>query len=118
MTDNPAVKVRVQKIMSINDPGTGRPGKQIELVEVRQRGTQSMTFGVGDDESRIVRGLLNQFQSLGVFPQISHLVLPKVTLFLSEIEYDLLGIRFEVNDVYEVFLNDGSILLKKSAEGI
>ena len=31
------VKVRVHKISSVSDPETAQPGKQIELVEVRDR---------------------------------------------------------------------------------
>ena len=112
------VKVRVQRIASINDPETGQPGKQVELVEVRQRSNQPQLFGVGEDESRVVRGILTQFQSLGVFPQTAQLILPKMTLFLSESEYDLLGIRFEVNDIYELVMKNGSIILTKSVEGV
>ena len=44
--------------------------------------------------------------------------MPKITLFLSEAEYDLLAIRFEVNDVFELILKDGAFMLKRETEGV
>ena len=41
-----------------------------------------------------------------------------MTLFLSEAVYDLLAIRFEVNDVFELIMKDGAFLLKRATEGI
>lgn len=114
------VLVKVLRISSITDPETGKPGKQIELVEARQRGSTSFVGadGIGGDETRLVKNILNQFKSVGVFPQLRDLTLPKLTLFLTEIEYDMLGIRFEVNDVYDLIMKDGAFMLKKSVEGI
>lgn len=111
------VRVRVYRVSSITDPETGQPGKQIELVEVRRKaGVQQFTaFG---DEARVVQGILGQFQSMGILPQIRELVTPKLSLFLTENEYDILGIRFEVNDVYEVEMKNGSIVFKKPQEGV
>lgn len=109
-------KVRIQKITSINDPDTGRPGKQIELVEIRAR-TQYGNAG-STDEAKLVKGILGQFQSIGVFPNSPQIILPKMTLFLSEQEYERLSIRFEVNDTYELHMKDGVIALRKTVEGI
>ncbi len=111
-------KVKVFRITSINDPETGKPGKQVELVEVRQKGMQYSLPGVGEDEARLVKGILSQFQSMGVFPQVREMVLPKMTLFLTEEEYDMLGITFEVNEVFDLLFKDGYFSLKKSAEGV
>ena len=110
------VKVRVLRISSVQDPETGKPGKQIELVEVRRR-SQPLTPGVGE-EARVVQSILSQFQSIGVFPLAREMMLPKLTLILTEDEYDMLGIRFEVNDTYDLLLKDGIFSLRKSAEGI
>ena len=40
-----------------------------------------------------------------------------MTLFLSESEYDMLAIRFEVNDIFELILKDGAFMLKRATEG-
>ncbi|MGQ9719440.1 MAG: arcadin 1 [Nitrososphaerales archaeon] len=108
--------VRVHRITSINDPETGLPGKQIELVEVRPR--TSGVFSEAGEEARLIKGILLQFQNLGIFPPIREIVLPKITMFLTEDEYERLGIRFEVNDTYEIVLKDGTISLKPFKEGI
>ena len=46
------------------------------------------------------------------------LVFPKVTLFLCEAEYDLLAVRFEVNDTFELIMKDGAFMLKRPTEGV
>ncbi len=116
------VLVKVLRISSINDPETGKAGKQIELVEARQR--QGVPFigvsgmGVGNEEAKLVKNIVDQFRSMGIFPAGRELTLPKLTLFLTETEYDMLGIRFEVNDVYDLIMKDGAFMLKKTTEGI
>lgn len=114
------VKIRVHKISSVADPETAQPGKQIELVEVRGRTDSKVIGGVsGTDEAKMVKGIISQFQSIGMFPiNQREMVLPKVTLFLSEAEYDLLAVRFEVNDEFELIMKDGAFMLKRGTEGI
>jgi hypothetical protein len=114
------VLVKVLRISSITDPETRKLGKQIELVEARQRDSSPFVgvTGVGGDEARLVNNIVGQFKSLGIFPQARDLTLPKLTLFLTETEYDLLGVRFEVNDVYDLIMKDGAFMLKKPTEGI
>ncbi len=114
------VKVRVDEVKSITDPETGKAGKRITLVQIRQR-TQQPYFGGlggGGDESAMIRGIMSQIQSMGLVPMGGGMSMPKVNLFLSEGEYDLLGIRFEVNEVYDMVLKDGSIRFSKSLEGV
>ena len=106
--------VRVFRIQSVTDPQTGLPGKQIELVEVRRRTSETRS----GEETKVVQNILNQFQMMGLIPQLREMTLPKITLFLTESEYDMLGIRFEVNDVYELVMKDGYFGLKKPTEGI
>jgi hypothetical protein len=109
------VRVRVQKISSISDPETGKPGKMIELTEVRQRPQPTfMGIGMGEDESRFVQGVLSQFQAMGLIPSPRGLGLPKLILYLTEDEYELLGVRFEVNDIYDLELREGTIQFKKA----
>ena len=109
------VQVRVYRISSVTEPLSGLPAKQIELVELKQRGAQP--YGVGD-EGRMVQNMVNQLQSMGLVPQVREMVFPKVTMVLTESEYDMLGIRLDVNDVYDLEIKNGSISLKKSTEGI
>lgn len=103
------------RISSVSDPETGRPGKQVELVEIRRRGGQPFVAGASD-EARVVQGILSQFQSMGIFPQLREMAIPKVTLFLSEEEYEALGIRFEVNDTYELVLKEGAITFRRATQ--
>ena len=105
------VQVRVYRISSVTEPITGLPAKQIELVEVRQRGGQP--YGVGD-EGRMVQNMVNQLQSMGLVPQVREMVFPKVTMVLTESEYDMFGIRLDVNEVYELEIKGGTIGLKPS----
>ena len=90
-----------------------------ELVEVRNRNNNNMVGSMGSkEETKIVRDIISQFQSIGMFPINSRgIVLPKMTLFLSESEYDMLAIRFEVNDIFELILKDGAFMLKRATEG-
>ncbi|MDH2899736.1 MAG: arcadin 1 [archaeon] len=116
-----SVKVRVFRISSVTDPDTGKPGKSIELVQVKQRQQQPFFgggFGGGAGESDMVRNIISQFQSMGLPIGPNPAGSPKLNLFLSESEYDLLGVRFEVNEVYDMILKDGAIRFSKPSEGV
>jgi hypothetical protein len=120
-SSNPnAVKVRVFEITSMTDPETGKPGKNIKLVQVKQQRPQQgqlfSPFG-GTEDANMIKNIMGQFQSMGLFP-FGRDSLPKINLFLSESEYDLLGVRFEVNEVYDMVLKDGTIRFQKSLEGV
>ena len=108
------VQVRVFRISSVTEPLTGMPAKQIELVEVKQRGTQP--YGAGD-EGRMVQSMVNQLQSMGLVPPVREMVFAKITMVLTESEYDMFGMRLDVNDVYDLEIRNGGIALKKSTEG-
>jgi hypothetical protein len=115
------VKVRVHRITSLTDPETNKPGKNIELVQVKQQRPQPQVFGGpfgGAGDTDVIRSIMSQFQSAGFLPFGRDAGTPKVNLFLSESEYDLLGVRFEVNEVYDMVLKDGSIRFQKSLEGV
>ena len=103
------VMVRVNRITSITDPETGQPGRQIEFVEVRR----SVRMRPGG-EMDMIRNVMDQLQSMGLFPPLLRETgVPKLIVFLSENEYDMLGLRLEVNDVYELVIKDGSFRLEK-----
>jgi len=116
-SSNNSVKVKVFEITSMTDPDTGKPGKNIKLVQVKQQRPQQQFFTPfgGTEEANMIKGIMGQFQSMGIFPSRDA---PKINLFLSESEYDLLGVRFEVNEVYDMVLKDGTIRFRKSTEGI
>jgi len=110
------VLVRVHRVSSIRDPETGRFGKLIELVEERRISRQPVRIVGAPEESviaqRMIQDLLHQFQSMGFLPSIG--LRPKMTLFLTEEEYELLGVKLDVNEVYELEFKDGVIRFKRA----
>ena len=108
-------RVKVNRISGVTDPLTGLPAKQIELVEVRDSRRPDMF--PASDEARVVQGMVSQLQSMGLMPQIREFGYSKVVMTLTESEYDMLGIRLDVNEVYELDIRNGSLTLKKVTEG-
>jgi hypothetical protein len=108
-------RVKVNRISSVTDPTTGLPAKQIELVEVRDV-RRAESFPVGD-EGRVLQGMLTQLQSMGIMPQMRELGFAKVTMILTETEYDMFGMRLDVNEVYDLDIRNGSLSLRKITEG-
>ena len=108
-------KVKVNRISSVTDPLTGMPAKQIELVEVRDSRRPEMFPAT--DEGKVVQGMVAQLQSMGLMPQMREFGFSKVIMTLTESEYDMLGMRLDVNEVYELDIRNGSISLKKITEG-
>ena len=108
-------KVKVNRISGVTDPMTGLPAKQIELVEVRDPRRPEMF--PASDEGRMVQGMVSQLQSMGLMPQIRELGFSKVIMTLTESEYDMLGIRLDVNEIYELDIRNGSLTLRKVTEG-
>ncbi len=107
-------RVRVQKIESIKDP-EGNLGKRIELIEDRAFPPQ---FAVrpATEEARMVQEVMKSMQQqiplLAV--QRTQFALPKMILFLTESEYEQLGINFDVNQLYDLELSNHSISFKPS----
>lgn len=108
-------RVRVNRISSVTDPTTGLPAKQIELVEVKDV-RRPEVFSAGD-EGRVLQGMLSQLQSMGLMPNIREMGITKVTMTLTETEYDMFGIRLDVNEVYDLEIRNGSLSLRKMTEG-
>jgi len=101
------VLVRVQRIESIRDL-EGTLGKRIELVEERK--IPRFAIQPTTEEARMVQSVVQALQQqLPVQTMRPGLNLPKIILFLTEQEYDLLGIKFDVNQVYEIKLSNRSI---------
>ncbi len=108
-------RVKVNRISSVADPLSGLPAKQIELVEVRDARRPEMF--PSSDESRVVQGMVSQLQAMGLMPQMREFGFSKVTMTLTESEYDMLGVRLDVNEIYELDIRNGSLSLKKVTEG-
>jgi hypothetical protein len=104
-------RVRVNKIESNRDLD-GNLGKRIELVE--ERGVSPFVVRPPTEEAKMAQDILQALQQqMPIFPQRTQLAIPKILLFLTEQEYDSLGIDFDVNQVYEVNLENQSIKFMK-----
>jgi len=105
------VRVRVQRIESIRDP-EGNLGKRIELLE--DRVMPRMVIRPQTEEARMAHDIMQAIQQqLPMFPQQTQLTLPKLILFLTELEYESLGVDFDVNQVYELELSGQSIKFRR-----
>ncbi len=106
-------KVRVNKIESTRDLD-GNLGKRIELVEEREISGGNFVMRPQTDEAKMIQDVLQALQQqMPMFPQRQQMASPKILLFLTEQEYDSLGITFDVNQVYEVTLANQSIKFTK-----
>ncbi len=104
-------RVRVNKIESTRDLD-GNLGKRIELVEERE--AANFVMRPQTDEAKVVQDVLQAMQQqMPIFSQRQQLAQPKIFLFLTEDECDSLGINFDVNQVYEVKLENQSIKFMK-----
>jgi hypothetical protein len=104
-------KVRVNKIESTRDLD-GNLGKRIELVEERE--ISSYVMRPQSDEGKMAADIFQALQTQMPFlPQRTQIANPKILLFLTEQEYDNLSIDFDVNQVYEVVLENHNIQFKK-----
>ncbi len=107
------VLVRVQRIESIRDP-EGVLGKRIELIEERK--VPRFAIKPATEEARMVQGVVQALQQqLPIQTLRPGFNLPKIILFLTEQEYDRLGIKFDVNQVYEINLADRTITFNKES---
>jgi hypothetical protein len=106
-------RVRVQKIESIRDP-EGDLGKRIELIE--ERVIPRFAVRPETEEARMVQEVMKSLQQqLPVLAtQKTQFALPKMVLFLTENEYEKLGIDFDVNQIYELELSGQSISFKRA----
>jgi hypothetical protein len=106
-------RVRVQKIESIKDP-EGNLGKRIELIE--DRVIPRFAVRPATEEARMIQEVMKNLQQQlpMLATQTTQLALPKMILFLTENEYEKLGIGFDVNQIYELELSGQSISFKKA----
>ena len=106
-------QVRVHKIESIRDLD-GNLGKRIELIEERQ--ISRFVVRPKTEEAKVVQDVLQAVQQqLPIVGARRQFAAPKMILFLTEQEYESLGINFDVNQVYEVTLENQTIEFRKRA---
>ncbi len=104
-------RVRVNKIESTRDLD-GNLGKRIELVEERE--VSPFVVRPQTDDAKMVQDIMQALQQQMPFlPQRTQLTTPKILLFLTEQEYDNLGIDFDVNQVFEVALENQTVKFRK-----
>src|SRR3989304_6938736 len=105
-------RVKVNKIESIRDLD-GNLGKRIELVEDRQ--IPHFVVRPQTEEAKVVQDLLQAMQQqLPMLPMRTDFAVPKIILFLTEQEYESLGIEFDVNQTYEIALEHQTVRFKKA----
>ncbi len=105
-------RVRVNKIESTRDMD-GNLGKRIELLEEQQE-VNPYVLRPQSDEAKMAQDIMQALQQQMPFlPQKTQLATPKIILFLTEHEYDSLCITFDVNQVYEVILENQAIRFRK-----
>ncbi len=106
-------RVRVNRIESIQDID-GNLGKRVELIE--ERPIPRFVVRPQTEEAKVVQDVMQALQQqLPMFPQRAQFTVPKIILFLTEQEYESLNINFDVNQIYEVTLENQTIKFKKSA---
>jgi hypothetical protein len=106
-------RVRVNKIESIRDLD-GNLGKRIELIE--ERHIPRFVVRPRTEEAKVVQDVLQALQQqMPIFPAKTQFRIPKLILFLTEQEYESLGIDFDVNQIYEITLENQSIKFRKTS---
>ena len=104
-------RARVNKIESTRDLD-GNLGKRIELLEERE--VNPYIVRPQSDEGKMAQDIMQALQQQMPFlPQRTQMATPKIILFLTEHEYDSLGIMFDVNQIYEVALENQAIRFRR-----
>jgi hypothetical protein len=106
-------RVRVNKIESVSDLD-GNLGKRIELIEDRH--ISRYVVRPQTEEGKMVQDVVQALQQqLPMFPVRAEFSVPKIIIFLTEQEYESLGIDFDVNQIYEINLENQTIRFTKTA---
>jgi len=102
------MRVIVHRIESIRD-AAGNLGKRIEQSVV-----PSFAIRPQSEEARMVQEMVRVLQQqMPIFGARMQSYQPKMILFLTEEEYEQLGVEFDVNQVYEVTLSGQAIKFRK-----
>ncbi len=102
----------MHKIESIRDLD-GNLGKRIELIEERQ--IPRFVVRPRTEEAKVVQDVLQTLQQQMPIPLArKQFATPKIILFLTEQEYESMGINFDVNQIYEITLENRTINFTKT----
>lgn len=105
------MRVKVLRIESFRDLD-GNLGKRIELVQ--EETTPRFIMRPESEEVRVVQEMIKMIQQqIPLFSVQAQITMPKIILFLTEREYEELGVNFDVNRVYEVELSNKTIRFKE-----
>jgi hypothetical protein len=106
------MRVRVHRIESYRDID-GNLGKRIELVQ--EEATPRFAIRPDSEEARVVQDMLRVLQQqMPILNIQSQVAMPKIILFLTEREYEELGVDFDVNQVYDVDLSNQIMRFRKA----
>ncbi len=100
------VRLIVTQISSVIDDD-GNRGKEIILEEFKNRPSMGGPQEIGIFKEMMDNVLRNLGQGFNIRNQ------PKIVLRLNDEEYESLGIKFEVNDIYEVNFSEGKLHFNK-----
>ena len=68
------------------------------------------------EEAKMVQDVMQALQQqMPMFPMRTDVAIPKIILFLTEQEYESLGIEFDVNQIYEITLENQTLKFMKTA---
>jgi hypothetical protein len=101
--------VRVNKIESYRDLN-GSLGKKIELIEEHEDHSNAL---VPNEAKAMMDGIQLVIQQTMPGMQMQIPVMPKMILFLTEDEYDSLGVSLDVNQTYQVIFEGQAIKFNK-----
>lgn len=102
---NKSIQIRVNKIESYRDIN-GQLGKKIELVEEHEDYNKAVQ--PSSEEAAVIMGMMVSLQKQ--MPGIMQIpVIPKMILYLTEEEYDSLGVTLDVNQTYQVTFESQTI---------
>lgn len=106
------MRVRVQRIESFKDV-EGNLGKRIELVQEDM--APRFAIRPASEEARMVQDMIRVLQQqIPLLNVQSRIAMPKIILFLTEREYEELGVDFDVNQIYEIELSNQTIRFRKA----
>lgn len=103
----------MNKIESTRDLD-GNLGKRIELLEERE--IPRFAVRAQSEEGQVVQDVLQAMQQqMPMLQPRTQFAIPKIILFLTEQEYESLGIEFDVNQIYDITLESQAIKFRKTA---
>ena len=68
------------------------------------------------DEAKMVQDVMQALQQqIPMFPMRTDVAVPKIILFLTEPEYESLNIEFDVNQIFDIILENQTLKFMKTA---